>query len=214
MLPKAMFGGRLIAISKTQYQRLKRSLGSALYAYIHNGIPVEEFPFCRNKEDYFISINAITPNKGIHNAVLLARKLKVRLLLVGPVRDHEYYKLLTKYFGKEVCMLGEVSEDEKERLLCKARALLFPVEREEPFGLNVVEAMACGTPVLAFNKGAVQEIVRHGVTGFLGSSIEELARYVKRLDELDPVTIREFAWRFSHKTMALKYAIMYKDMLK
>jgi glycosyltransferase involved in cell wall biosynthesis len=108
----------------------------------------------------------------------------------------------------------EVSEDEKKRLLCKARALLFPVEREEPFGLNVVEAMACGTPVLAFNKGAIQEIVRHGVSGFLGSSIEELARYVKRLDELDPVTIREFAWRFSHKIMALKYAIMYKDMLK
>jgi len=207
--------GKLIAISKNQYDRLKRFLGSALYGYVHNGIPVDKFPFCKDKGDYFISINAIAPAKGVHNAIILSRKLKTKLILIGPIRDYKYFEILRKYFDKYVTYLGEVDEGTKRKLLCKARALLFPVEREEYFGLNMVEAMACGTPVIAFSRGAVPEIVQHGITGFIGFSVEELMKYVQQLDKLDPKVIREYTkGKFSSEGMALKYALIYKSMLK
>ena len=206
--------GKLIAISKNQYDRLKRFLGLALYGYVHNGIPVDEFPFCKDKDDYFISINAITYAKGVHNAIILSRKLKTKLILIGPIRDYKYFEILRKYFNKYVTYLGEVDEETKRRLLCKARALLFPVEREEYFGLNMVEAMACGTPVIAFNRGAVPEIIQHGATGFIGYSVEELMKYAQQLDKLDPKVIREYTRRkFSSESMALKYTLIYKSML-
>lgn len=214
LLPTLKFKGKSIAISKNQYQRLKRFLGSFLFAYVHNGIPVDEFPFCKEKDEYFISINAITPSKGVHEAVKFSKRIKARLFLIGPIQDHEYFKTLAKYFGKDVVYLGEVDENTKRSLLCKAKALVFPVLREEYFGLNMVEAMACGTPVLAFNRGAVPEIVQHGETGFLGSSIEELIKYVPALDTLNPAIIREHAKKFSSRNMALKYARIYKMILE
>jgi glycosyltransferase involved in cell wall biosynthesis len=164
--------------------------------------------------EYFISINAIHPSKGVHEAVKFTKKIGARLFLIGPIKDHEYFKTLAKYFGKDVVYLGEVDENTKRSLLCKAKALVFPVIREEYFGLNMVEAMACGTPVLAFNRGAVSEIVQHGETGFLGSSIEELIKYVPALDMLNPAIIREHAKRFSSRNMALKYARIYKMILE
>jgi glycosyltransferase involved in cell wall biosynthesis len=212
MQPKGM----LIAISRNQYQRLKKFFGSSLYTFIHNGIPIDEFPFCKEKEDYFISLNAILPDKGVHNAIIFSKKTRIRLLLIGPVRNYRYFEVLRKYIdNKNIVYLGEVDEDTKRKLLCKAKALLFPVEREEFFGLNLVEAMACGTPVLAFNKGAVPEIVQHGVSGFLGSSIEELVKYVHQLDLLDPKTIRDYvSERFSSDVMMLRYASLYKVILE
>ena len=209
------FKGNLVAISKNQFQRLKPFLGSALYTFVHNGIPIEEFPFCGKKDDYFISINAITPAKGVHNAIILSKKAKTKLFLVGPIRDYNYFEMLRKYFDdKEVIYLGEIDEETKRKLLCRAKALLFPVEREEYFGLNMIEATASGTPVLAYSRGAVPEIVSHGVTGFFGSSIEELARYIKQLDSLKPETIRYYAKKFSNNSMALKYTALYKTKLR
>ncbi len=123
--------GKLIAISKNQYTRLKPFLGLALYGYVHHGIPVDEFPFYKDKDGYFISVNKIIYDKGVHNAIILSRKLKTKLILIGPIHDHKYFEVLRKYFDEYVVYLGEVDEETKRKLLCKAKALLFPVEREE-----------------------------------------------------------------------------------
>jgi glycosyltransferase involved in cell wall biosynthesis len=206
----------LVAISKNQYIRLRGSLGRSLIGYVHNGIPVYEFPFCYDEDNYLISLAAITPVKGIHNVIIIAKRTGNKLVIGGPVRDQRYFNLLKKYIdNKTITYVGEVDENTKRNLLCRSKALLFPVEREEYFGLNIVEAMACGTPVLAFPKGAVLEIVSHGKTGFLGRNVEELISYMKRVDSLDPYLIRSYVNKhFSSEVMAKKYLIYYKQLLE
>jgi glycosyltransferase involved in cell wall biosynthesis len=207
--------GMLAAISRNQYKRLKEFLGSMLHTYVHNGIPVNEFPCCYNKDDYLVSIAAVSPVKGIHNAIIIAKLTGNKLVIVGPVKDQRYFNLLKRYIDNKIIVYaGEVDEETKRNLLCKSKALLFPVEREEYFGLNLIEAMACGTPVLAFPKGAVPEIVSHGRTGFLGRNVEELISYLKRVDDLDPYFIRSYVNKhFSSEVMAKKYLIYYRQLL-
>ena len=99
-------------------------------------------------------------------------------------------------------------------MLCRAKALLFPVEREEYFGLNLIEAGACGTPVIAFPRGAVPEIVVHGKTGFLGKNVEELIKYIDIVHTLDPHYIRAYvSEHFSSRSMSLRYIIVYRHIL-
>ncbi|MGC9107253.1 MAG: glycosyltransferase [Infirmifilum sp.] len=206
----------LIAISKNQYLRLRGSLGRSLVGYVHNGIPVYEFPLYKDKDDYLISLAAISPVKGIHNAIIIAKRTGHKLIIVGPIRDQRYFNSLRKYIdNKTITYVGEVDEKTKRNLLCRSKALLFPVEREEYFGLNIIEAMACGTPVLAFPKGAVPEIVSHGRTGFLGSGVEELISFLEGVDNLDPSFIRSYVdKRFSSDVMAKKYCMYYKRLLE
>jgi len=213
VLPKKML---FVAISLNQYLRLKPVLGSSLITYVHNGLELQECPFSKSKGDYFIFVAALTPSKGAHIAAQLANKLKFRLVIVGPLRDKQYFeKFIKPQLGRYVEYLGEVEETKKRELLTRARALLFPVLREEFFGLNVIEALACGTPVIAFSRGAMQELILHGKVGFLAHSFQEFAKFIKDVDKLDPRECREYALRrFSAESMAFRYVKLYELISK
>jgi len=205
-----------VAISQNQYLRLKPIFGSNLIAYVHNGLELYEYPFSRFKDDYFIFVGALTPSKGAHIAAWLANKMLFRLLIIGPLRDKEYFERFIKpQLGKYVEYLGEVEERKKRELLARARAMLFPVLREEFFGLNVIEALACGTPVIAFSRGAMPELILHGKVGFLAQSLLEFAKFIKEVDRLDPRACRGYALRrFSAENMALRYMKLYRSTLR
>jgi glycosyltransferase involved in cell wall biosynthesis len=110
---------------------------------------------------------------------------------------------------------GNLSGSAKIKFIAEAKALLFPIQWEEPFGMSVIEALACGTPVVAMNRGAMPEIIEHGVTGFLANNEEEFTEYMKRVDEIDPAACRRSVEeKFSASAMAEAYLERYKDIIK
>lgn len=202
------------AISRFKFYSLKRYLGNLLIGYIHNGIPFMEYFVTNKKDDYYLSLGAISYNKGTHIAIYIARKLDLRLYIAGPIREKSLIPLLNKY--KNVKYLGEIDDEKKKELLSRAKALLMPVTWEEPFGLVAVEAMASGTPVIAFNRGALSEIVTDGINGFLANSLSEFISKLKRVDDiLNPSLIRNYSLRkFDTRVIARKYLLLYEKLLR
>ena len=165
-------------------------------------------------------MSRICEAKGTENAVRLALRTGNRIILackIDPGPDREYFESRVRPLldGDRAAYLGEVSQEEKVRLVSRARAFLFPIQWEEPFGLVMAEALACGTPVLATRWGAVPEVVEHGVTGLLADSPEGLEEYIGRIGELDPGECRRAAEeRFSPGAMAEGYMGMYRKALE
>lgn len=183
---------------------------------VPNAVDIEEHRYGGEKDDYLVYVSRICEAKGTEQAVHLARQTGHRILLAGkidPGRDREYFETRIRPLldGKRADYLGEIPQEEKVRLVSRARAFIFPIQWEEPFGLVMVEALACGTPVLATRWGAAPEVVEHGVTGFLADSLEELAPYIDRVDELRPEDCRRVAEeRFSPRVMAASYLEIYE----
>jgi glycosyltransferase involved in cell wall biosynthesis len=192
-------------------------------------------------QDYLFSIGRITPDKGQDIAIEIAKKTGSRLILAGNVQnkeqDREFFKKLkhsidlvadagqpftkSDYYGhvmkpildsdKQIIYIGEVDSAQKKLWYQHARATLFPIQWGEPFGLVLIESMACGTPVLAFSKGSVTEIVMHGKTGFVVDSIDHMAEAVKALHLIDPDDCRQHVKNnFSIARMAGKYSELYQ----
>ena len=141
------------------------------------------------------------------------------IVLAGPCmtsRDREYFEAQVRpRLGKDARWVGELGFAAKVELLAGARCLLFPVQWEEPFGMSVIEALACGTPVVAMNRGAMPEIIEHGVNGFLANDEEEFSEYILRIDEIDPAACRRSVEeKFSAGAMAEEYLERYKEVLK
>jgi glycosyltransferase involved in cell wall biosynthesis len=186
---------------------------------VHNAVDVKEYRPSGKKEDYLICISRICEDKGTATAVRLARETGWKLILAGkidPGRDREYFEREVRPLldGDRVVYLGEVSEKEKIRLLSGARAFLFPIQWDEPFGLVMAEALACGTPVLVTRRGAAPEVVDHGRTGFLADSPEDLVTYLGRLEELSPAECRRAAEeKFSPRAMASSYLDIYAKVI-
>ena len=206
-----------VAISRRQ----KESCPDLNYlGVVPNAVDTEEHRPCAEKGDYLVHVSRICEAKGTEEAVLMAKRTGNRILLAGkidPGLDREYFESRVRPHldGENAVYLGEVSQEEKVRLISGARAFLFPIRWEEPFGLVMVEALACGTPVLATRWGAVPEVVEHGVTGFLADTPEELEKYLDRLDEIDPAQCRRVAEeRFSPRAMALGYLDIYRKALQ
>ena len=186
---------------------------------IHHGYPKAQYVFSpAPKGDYLAFLGRIAPEKGVDRAIEIARRTGYPLRIAAKVdpADKDYFeaRILPLLDAPGVQFIGEIAEAEKSDFLGGARALLFPISWPEPFGLVMIEAMACGTPVIAFNQGAVPEIVRHGVTGFIVKTVDQAVKSVERLAEIDRVTVRAtFERYFSVEVMATSYEVAYTEVL-
>lgn len=208
-----LFRHPCVAISKNQAQRLSNVLD--ITAVIHNGIDLSEYSCDEAKEDYLLYLGMIHPVKGVHIAIHVAKSAGEKLLIVGPIRDYDYFnkQIKPQLDERYIKYLGEVGENYKIHLLKKARALIFPVLRYEPFGLVVIEAMACGTPVITFNRPPMPEIVNDGVTGYCVNSTKEMISAVKAVNEINPKDCRlHVELNFSIKVMGERYLELYSKL--
>jgi glycosyltransferase involved in cell wall biosynthesis len=185
---------------------------------VHNAVPVAEFPFSDRAGDYFLFLGRIAAEKRPDWAVEIARRTGIKLKVAAKVDpyDQEYYRreIRSLFDDPIVEFLGEVDEEQKRALLAGAYALLFPIDWPEPFGMVLIEALACGTPVLAMNRGSVPEILRHGVSGLIGDSLDELVALAPSIANLDRrASRREAERRFSSNIMADGYEQVYQRMI-
>jgi glycosyltransferase involved in cell wall biosynthesis len=200
---------RLVAISEAQ-RRMAPGLPFA--AVCHNGIDLEEMPFSAARGGYLAFLGRMCPEKGPADAIAIARRSGMRLLIAAKCREPDeraYFEAeVAPLLGPDVEWLGELGPEEKLALLAGARALVFPITWPEPFGMVMIEAMACGTPVLATSRGSVPEVVCDGVTGFVRDDWEELAVVAGRIDEIDRARCRHWvAERFSAAAMTRSYEL-------
>ena len=184
---------------------------------IYHGLDFDRYRCCDGKEDYLAFIGRIAPVKGPHLAIQIAKRAGMRLKLAGEVqplfRDYFEREIKPHLDGKNIEFVGEVDLEAKNDFLGRARALLFPIQWDEPFGLVMIEAMACGTPVVALSAGSVPEIVQ-GVGGVVCRSVEEMVDRVRDLKS-DPAAVRAYAEdRFSIQRMVAEYHALYEELLQ
>jgi glycosyltransferase involved in cell wall biosynthesis len=205
----------LVAISATQRAAAPdiRVAGT-----VHNGIDVDAHPFVRDKDPFLIYIGRANPEKGPALAIEVARRAKLPLVMI--VKRNEPFELaywdeiVAPLVTDEVEVLGNVSHETKVDLLGRAKAMIFPIQWPEPFGLVMVEAMASGTPVVACPAGAAVELVEEGVTGFLRSSLDDLTEAVERTGECSPTACRERVERlFSVGSMVDGYEEIFRSVV-
>jgi glycosyltransferase involved in cell wall biosynthesis len=202
-----------VGISRSQIE--KESLPNA--TVVHHGIDLDAYPLVSRKEDYLVFLGRITPEKAPHVAVEVARRAGRRLLIAGEIQPmyREYWEKRVKPLvdGTNVEYVGEAGFAEKIDILGRAAAMLFPIQWDEPFGLVMLEAMACGTPVLAFRRGSVPEVVEDGVSGWICDDDEDMARRAAA-PELAPASCRQHvASRFTIEHMAAGYEDVYRRAL-
>lgn len=188
------------------------------YANIYHGVDTDLFKFEPNPDDYFLFIGRITHDKGAHIAIKTAKEAQVPLYIAGRSYGTENYwhQMIEPYIdGKDIRYFGEVSLEDKIPLIQKAKAIIFPVLWQEPFGYVLIEAMSCGTPVVAFNNGSVPEIVKNGITGFTVETEEEMIEALKMIGVIDRQKVRNRAEQFfSLKRMILHYDSVYKRLIQ
>ncbi|SEN44035.1 Glycosyltransferase involved in cell wall bisynthesis [Sphingomonas gellani] len=185
-------------------------------ATIHHGIPIADFPFDANGSEDLLFFGRIHPDKGVREAIDVAQATGRRLLMAGIVQDEGYHRerVAPMIDGDRVVYNGPLGGTDRVRALGGAKALLHLINFDEPFGLSVIEALACGTPVIAMRRGSMGELIDHGVTGFLVDSLDEAIAAVDRLDEIDRAACRKAAVdRFSVERMADAYIELYREIL-
>ncbi|TWU15249.1 glycosyltransferase family 4 protein [Allorhodopirellula heiligendammensis] len=185
-------------------------------ATIHHGIPIDDFPFNPIGSDALLFFGRIHPDKGAAEAIAVARASGRHLHMYGIVQDADYYQreVLPTADGTTVTYHGAVGGMRRLTALGDARALLHLINFEEPFGLSVIESMACGTPVIASRRGSMPELIEHGVTGFLVDSLAEANQAIERIDEIDRTTVRRtVANRFGIDRMADAYLNLYQRIV-
>lgn len=207
----ARLGVRVVAISHDQRSHAPEVLVDAV---VHNGIDPARFPFGRGEGGYAMFVGRFGEDKGAHRAVEAARRAGVPLRIAAKMRERdeeEYFeRWIRPALGPDVVFLGEISPEERNRELAGAVALLDPIEWDEPFGLVMVEALACGTPVIAFRRGAAPEIVRDGVTGRLVDDVEGAAEVLAAAHGFDRFACRaDVERRFSGDSMVYGYESAY-----
>ena len=184
---------------------------------VYNGTNVDLFTCCEKPEDYLLFTGRITPEKGVKEAIQVAKASKHRLLIIGPI-DHGSQGYFDQYVKPElddqILYLGRMDQEVLPKYYQKAKAVLTPIQWEEPFGLTTVEAMACGTPVISLHRGAAPEIIVDGKTGFVVPSISEMIDAVGKVDQISRQDCRRHVERhFSTVQMIDHYEQAYRKLL-
>ena len=186
-------------------------------ANICHGIDTTIFSYEPDPDDYVLFLGRITSDKGTHTAIEASKLANTNLRIAGASYETETYwhkEIAPHINGNTIRSFGEVSFEEKIPLLQKAKALLFPIDWEEPFGYAMIEAMSCGTPVIAFNRGSVPEIVKDGKTGFIVNSLNEMVQALERIESIDRDEVRQHVENnFSIKKMVESYDDLYYKLI-
>jgi len=197
---------------------LRRSEPMPRVQVVHHGIPVSDYSWSDKKDDYVAFLGRMAPCKGPHLAIEAARRAGIRLKLAGEIQPffNDYWEQQVRPLvdGDQIEYVGEADFATKNALLSKARALLFPIQWDEPFGLVMVEAMACGTPVLAFAGGAVEEVVVDGVNGWICRDLEEMAGRIASPGVAASACRRFVEENFSVAKMTERYLDVYRCALR
>jgi glycosyltransferase involved in cell wall biosynthesis len=186
---------------------------------VHHGLPTQLYRASVQSENYLAFLGRISPEKRVDRAIAIAKRVGIPLRIAAKidVADREYFDCEIRHLLDDplVEFIGEIGEAEKGEFLRNAKALLFPIDWPEPFGLVMIEAMACGTPVIAFRRGSVSEIIEDGLTGFVVDSVEEAVEATHRVSSLDRRFCRKvFEQRFSAQRMCKDYLGAYERVIE
>ncbi|SKB05917.1 Glycosyltransferase involved in cell wall bisynthesis [Prosthecobacter debontii] len=200
----------LVGISRAQVEDVRHL---AEFSVIYNSTNTDLFEARSGipEEGYFVFLGRLTANKGVDTAIRVAKKCGVRLKIAGNRPQEEdglryFNEEIKPHLGDVIEYVGEINDEQKKSLLGNARALLFPIRWPEPFGIVMVESLACGTPVIATRCASTPEVIDHGKTGFLAESEDEMVEAVQKIDSVDRLECRRQAeQRFSSKVMTEKY---------
>ncbi len=184
---------------------------------VYHGLNMETYPFSEQSEGYLLYVGRITEAKGVHQALTVAKYLNLPLILAGKVDpdDIKYFEVRIKPFlNQKIQFIGEVNEEERNQLMSKALAFLHPVMWREPFGLTLIESMACGCPVIAFRRGSIPEIIKHGKTGFIVEDTEEMVYSVTQIEKIKRIDCRRHVLEnFNAIKMSEEYEKIYKQII-
>ena len=186
-------------------------------ATVYNGIDSKDFTFNETPKDYLLFFGRIHPEKGTYESIQIAKKANKKLIISGLIQDEAYFEEKVKPFinNDDILYVGNSGPKERDKLLREASALLHPISFDEPFGLSVAEAMLCGTPVVAFNRGSMPELIDNSKSGFLVKSIDEAVDAIHKIDSIDRRYCHQWAFsNFGVEKMAEGYLDVYKNILQ
>lgn len=204
--------------STSHYVSISNSDRNSLLIYaatIYNGIRVSDFGFQNTPGDYLLYFGRIHHDKGTAEAIEIANRSKKKLLIAGIIQDSNYFEQKVKPFlSDQIVYVGEAGPEKRNELMQNALALLHPINFDEPFGLSVAEAMLCGTPVIAFNRGSMPELIVDKKTGFLVNNADEAAEVVADITRLNRTDCRQWSMeQFSQEKMVNEYIKLYHSVL-
>jgi len=202
--------GHYVSISNSD-----RSPELEYLATVYNGLNTTQFEFNDKPEDYLLYFGRIHHDKGTAEAIEIAQKCKRRLLIAGLIQDENYFREKVKpYLNDNIIYLGNAEPEHRNQLLQNAYALLHPINFNEPFGMSVAEAMLCGTPVIAFNRGSMPELIKDGKTGFLVNNVNDAVNAVDGIKNIQRQDCAEWSKsQFSRDRMVKDYLALYKQIL-
>ena len=202
--------GHYVSISNAD-----RSTELNYLATVYNGLNTKDFEFNDNPENYLLYFGRIHHDKGCAEAIDIAKKSKRKLLIAGIIQDEDYFKdKIEPKLNDQIQYIGHAGPEKRNALLGRAAALLHPINFNEPFGMSVAEAMLCGTPVIAFNKGSMPELIQHEKTGFLVNTIDEAVEVVNQVKNINREDCCNWAKsQFSREKMVDDYLKLYQQIL-
>jgi glycosyltransferase involved in cell wall biosynthesis len=184
-------------------------------ATVYNGLNIDSFTFNPSPKEQLLFFGRIHPDKGTAEAISIAKKANKKLIIAGIIQDQNYFDNEVKpHLNDDIQFVGSAGPQKRNELMGESLALLHPINFEEPFGLSVAEAMLCGTPVIAFNKGSMPELIENNKTGFLVANIDKAVDAIENIKNIDREKCSEIAKnRFSADTMAKEYLKLYHQIL-
>lgn len=188
---------------------------------VYNGLNMDDYPFSDMPENYLLFVGRISMEKGVHYAIDVAEQLELPLIIAAkldqqaPHDVYYFHEFIEPKLSDQIRWVGEIDEEQRNQLMSKAYCFLHPITWSEPFGLTLIEAMACGCPVIAFNKGSIPEVIKDGETGFVVRDTKEMIEAIFNINKIDRKRCRSYVLeKFNAKKMADEYEKIYQKVIK